>query len=157
MRILVLSDTHGNLSRLPALMQLTGPVDALFHLGDYCRDAREAGLYLNVPVYAVKGNCDYGEDEETEKCFSLLGKRFLLLHGHTASALALSYKAQSAHADMVLFGHTHEPACWYEGKTVFFNPGSLSSPRGGSRPSAAVLTLKEGEETGITRFTLPDS
>lgn len=155
MRILVLSDTHGCLTPLPRLIEQTGRPDALFHLGDYCRDAYETGLYLNVPVYAVKGNCDRGEDEEEEKSFTLGGKRFLLLHGHTCSLLSLAYKGVSSHADAVLFGHTHEPAHWYEGRTLFLNPGSLSSPRGGSLPSAAVLSWDEGSEIALKFHTLP--
>ena len=141
MKVCVLSDTHGDLLPLKTLKDRLGPVDALFHLGDYCHDAREAGMFLGCPVYTVKGNCDRNEDEEEELCFTLRGKRFVLLHGHKCgSEGALYYKALEKHADAILFGHTHVPYAAERNGILILNPGSLSSPRYLSKAGCAVLS-----------------
>ena len=154
MNICVLSDSHGDMRPLIGLRDKIGKVDAVFHLGDYCRDGREAGAYLGCPVYTVRGNCDRDcPEEETERLFSLGGKRFLLLHGHTCSSLeALFYKGKERAADAVLFGHTHVPFCFRREGLLLLNPGSLSCPRNLSSAGCALLTW-EGEG-GITETFL---
>lgn len=145
MRVCVLSDTHGDLLPLKTLREQIGPVDALFHLGDYCRDGQQAGLYLGCPVYQVKGNCDRNEpDTPEELCFLLGGKRFLLLHGHTCfSENSLFYKGLEKRADAVLSGHTHVPSAYEREGILVLNPGSLSAPRYMSAPGCALLTWEE--------------
>lgn len=148
MRVCVLSDTHGDLLPLKGLKERLGPLDALFHLGDYCRDARQAALYLGCPLYLVRGNCDRGEAEEAEElCFSLAGKRFLLLHGHTCSPddTALYFKALEKRADALLFGHTHVPYSAEREGILLLNPGSLASPRYMSAAGCALLTWEPGQ------------
>ena len=44
MKILVISDTHGNIDRLNSILKKTGPYDALFHCGDIEVD-------VMMPVY----------------------------------------------------------------------------------------------------------
>ena len=52
MRIAVFSDTHGNLSRLPAAQARLGRVDAVIHLGDHCRDAERIARALLAAIDA---------------------------------------------------------------------------------------------------------
>lgn len=156
MTVCVLSDTHGDLRPLKQLKNVIGSPDAVFHLGDTCRDAREAGRFFGCPVYAVKGNCDRGEDEETEKCFMLKGKRFYLLHGHTAgSMLSLFYKGRAAGADMVLSGHTHVRSLEYRDGIALLNPGSLSEPRCGSPAGLALLRWENDGEIDVSFIDIP--
>ena len=50
--------------------------------------------------------------------------------------------AREAGADILLFGHTHEPLCdFYDGLWIL-NPGSC---RGGFRPTYGVISLTEGK------------
>lgn len=151
MKVCVLSDTHGDLLPLKTLKEKIGKPDALFHLGDCCRDGAQAGLYLGCPVYQVKGNCDYNEpDTPEELCFLLAGKRFLLLHGHRCSSEnALFYKALKKRADAVLSGHTHVNSAYEREGVLILNPGSLSSPRYMSAPGCAIL---EWEQDGPIRY-----
>lgn len=145
MRVCVMSDTHGGLLPLKTLKPRLGSPDALFHLGDHCRDGRQAALYLGCPLYQVKGNCDRGEDEPEELCFTLEGKRFLLMHGHRhpLDELTLYYLALEKRADAVLFGHTHVSCASVREGILILNPGSLSSPRYGSAPGCAVLSWEK--------------
>lgn len=146
MRIGVFSDTHGDLFPLFSLKERLAPLDAVFHCGDFAEEARDIGAFFHCPYYAVKGNCDYYCDEPLEKLVTLGGKTFLLLHGHTCTGeLSLVYKGQIAHADAVLFGHSHIPyEGWHEG-ILLLNPGSLSRPRGLSKAGCVVLTIEQGE------------
>lgn len=146
MRIGVFSDTHGDLSPLFSLKERLAPLDAVFHCGDFAEEARDIGAFFHCPYYAVKGNCDYYCDEPLEKLVTLGGKTFLLVHGHTCTGeLSLVHKGQMAHADAVLFGHSHIPyESWHEG-ILLLNPGSLSRPRGLSKAGCVVLTIEQGE------------
>lgn len=59
MRILVLSDSHGHLSRVMEIYNKTR-CEAVIFLGDGLKDAQD--LYKisgSVPVYMVCGNCDF--------------------------------------------------------------------------------------------------
>ena len=43
---------------------------------------------------------------------------------------------------------------WY-GDVLLVNPGSPARPRGGSKPSFAVLTLSAGEKPKVEHIELP--
>ena len=142
MRIGVFSDSHGDISAARRFFDSLSPLDCLFHLGDYAADGKKLSKLFSCPVYAVRGNCDYRSDEPLERIVDLGGKRFLLLHSHQYYYLdALLYRSEEAHADMVLYGHTHMPDLSADGPRLLLNPGSLSRPRGGSVESCALILL----------------
>lgn len=147
MKILILSDSHGNVSNMEKAVNLTHP-DAIYHLGDCWRDAEKLHLvFPDIPMEQVPGNCDYCPLDDLEKLLFPGGKRVFLCHGHTRhvkmSLLEAKYLAQEQNLDIFLFGHTHRPLCDWEGKTMFLNPGSIGDP---SHPTYAVLNI-EGEKT----------
>ena len=53
MKILVVSDTHGNLMNLREAMRIEAPFDMLMHLGDICHD-EEAVLKVLKLGYLVR-------------------------------------------------------------------------------------------------------
>lgn len=146
MELLVLSDSHGRISRISEAYerQIKKP-DAVVFLGDgikdvsYC-DFRESALFC------VVGNCDMFTSigrvsAENEIVMTLGGKRIMMTHGDAygvKSTLArLIMAAVRNRADIVLFGHTHTPLALYlpEGESEYgiklekplylFNPGSV--------------------------------
>ena len=148
-RILVLSDTHGDLSVAARLITLCPSPDALLHLGDFADDAAGIAQVLGCPYHAVRGNCDYRALEPQERVITLFGKRFLLTHGHRyQSELALGLSGEQARCDAVLFGHTHQPLLTAHGSVLIINPGSPVYPRGGS-PASCALLLIEGNELHV--------
>lgn len=156
MRIGVFSDTHGDISAAKRFFHSIAPLDYLFHLGDYAADGDKLAKLFVCPIYAVRGNCDYRSDAPLERQVDLGGKRFLLLHGHQYYAMSsLLYRAEEAHADMVLYGHTHIPDLSADGPRLLLNPGSLSRPRGGSVESCALILL-EGNDLNV-RFINADN
>lgn len=81
-----------------------------------------------------------------------------LTHGHKYIQwnvkADLGYWAKELDQDIVVFGHTHMPLCEYYGDALLINPGSPSRPRGGSKPSFAVLNLQKGETPEVEFFQL---
>ena len=87
MRILVISDTHGDLQALRMAFAAVQP-DAVLHLGDCAGDL----FYVirevlhdrpDFPFRAVCGNCDPPGAAPQELTVSLGGQTIFMLHGHT--------------------------------------------------------------------------
>lgn len=149
MKILVVSDTHGDTSRLKDLLSsVKGHISALIHAGDYEGDAAEIQrLYPDLPVYAVCGNCDYGRVMPPVCLIELGAKRIFITHGHrydvNYSLMKLAYTAMENEADLCIFGHTHIPLYEKHEGLRIVNPGSLSRPRGGSKASYAIIDIND--------------
>ncbi len=169
MNILILSDSHGHRALVREAVDRVRP-DALLFAGDGLRDLAAVDD-LPCPLYAVCGNCDLappplpcvnasaaGEMEE-ESLFELDGIRILLMHGHRLGVkngyMPAILHAAKVGADVLIFGHTHEPMekCLRPDDGGFgtelglskplwvFNPGSL-----GDRPhSFGTLTVRRGQ------------
>lgn len=151
MKILILSDSHGNLINMERAVEHSSPC-MIFHLGDCWQDgARLHDRFPHIPFEQVPGNCDFRPGEPSEKILSLENKRILLCHGHTygvkQSLLQAGFAAESEDLDLFLYGHTHRPAVDQRGKTLFLNPGSIGDPR---TPSYAIATILNGQLMGRT-------
>lgn len=131
MKVLVISDTHGNADRAFRAHTLSEPVDAIIHLGDGAADADLLREALDVPVINVAGNCDPGSNAPREQVWECEGKRILLTHGdlyQVKRELArLRQRAEEIGADAVLFGHTHQLMLENHAGLLLVNPGTLSN------------------------------
>ena len=58
MRILVISDSHGQLGNLNEILKEAGKVDRVIHLGDAVGQDEEIREMCGCPVTIVRGNCD---------------------------------------------------------------------------------------------------
>lgn len=167
-RVGLMSDTHMPTRRatIPATLfdALLG-VDVLLHAGDVGDLWVLDGLSSIAPVIAVHGN---DETEEaavglpSQYVLTAAGRRILLTHGHypdRATEMAsrahdawepkLARRAAmgaAAHADIVVFGHTHIPmAREYDG-VLLVNPGAVASANATTRqtqPSVALLFIRD--------------
>lgn len=146
MKILLLSDTHGDLQKAFQVYEKLTDIDLLLHCGDYQRDARTLEKSLKIPVISVKGNCD-GADTPDRRVVETPAGRLLLTHGHLDGAgynpLRLKYLAEENQCIAVCFGHTHIPLCEKTDDVYLINPGSLPRPRDGSNGSYAVIHSTE--------------
>lgn len=112
--------------------------------GDCARDADRLGrLYPRIPLLGVPGNCDYGSADQPERLTELGGVR--ILNGHTrhvkSGPMAAMYAARECGADILLFGHTHQPLVDRSGDFWVMNPGCIGpSPR----RTYGVITLENG-------------
>lgn len=143
MKVLVLSDSHGNVENMVQAVEITRP-DAIFHLGDGWRDAQALSeRFPDISLTQVPGNCDFGTSAQAELLVCLEGHTLLLCHGHTLGVkgglLQGMYRAQEMGAEMLLYGHTHTPSIDERNGVFFLNPGSI----GGWRASYAVLEVTQ--------------
>ena len=150
MRIGIISDTHRFTAAIDKAIPFLQDCDLIVHAGDNVDDGEYIEAMTDIPVVAVKGNCDFysdpGKDEET---FMAEDKKVFVCHGHRHGAkytLVYLYEyALDLGADIVIFGHSHVP-CYEEVKgVIFINPGSPSLPRGGSRKGIGILDIENGE------------
>lgn len=147
MRILVISDTHGDINKAEEAIKSNKEVDLIIHLGDYFRDAQKlSGMFPDIPMEYIYGNSDFMvEDVPAEKLLEVCGKRIFITHGHRYSVKwdygRLYKKAEELKADAVLFGHTHIPEIIEKGDYFLLNPGSTSDPRDESDESYAIIDI----------------
>ena len=146
MTFLIVSDTHGRYERLKELCQKHKRVDALIFLGDGLTDIDRAGVKdFGFTVFSVRGNWDSGMGTITamkskdEITHTFEGVKFYALHGHTKNVKGgltnAIYAAEAQDADVLLYGHTHEPFYTYLSNGEYnlskpmhvFNPGSLAN------------------------------
>lgn len=143
-KILVLSDSHGNLNNMIIAVNKTAP-DLIIHLGDCWTDAQKLrAKFPGIILEQVPGNCDCGQ-EMLERILLIEGKRILICHGHTfnvkAGYLNLEYAAQERQVDAVLFGHTHRVFYGTHNRIIYLNPGSIGAPAYGVPPSYGILEI----------------
>ncbi|MGM9661539.1 MAG: YfcE family phosphodiesterase [Oscillospiraceae bacterium] len=135
MRILILSDSHGDVESMKAAVARTQPQQIL-HLGDCWRDAEALQrAFPLLPLARVPGNCDacdLSARGPSELTLTFQGHRVFLCHGHRyhvkSGLLALSYAAREAGAELCLFGHTHLPCLERLDGLTLLNPGSIGAP-----------------------------
>jgi len=143
-KILVISDSHGNKGAIRKAVDLEVP-GIILHLGDHDSDCKTIEPeYPDIPFRCVRGNCDRSSTGADTDEFTLGGKRFYMTHGHLQRVkigLSPVLKAASCRgADVLLFGHTHVPYYSVKENVTVVNPGSIGM--GGK--TYAVLEFKNG-------------
>ena len=132
MRILVVSDTHGNQTALLKAHQAAGHLDAVIHLGDGEADTAILAEIESHPVLRVSGNCDSGSTAPRELVCTWQGTRLLLCHGDrygVKNGLArLVQYGKEINADAVLYGHTHIAMTEEHEGLILVNPGTMTYP-----------------------------
>ena len=153
MRIAIIGDTHGSQQAIRKAVQLLPPVELILHTGDYAPDANLLETLTGLPVIKVSGNCDRDGAANPDEIFEKEGYNIWLTHGHRYfhhnDVAELAWWAGRLETNIVVYGHTHVPMAKWYGDVFLVNPGSPIRPRGGSKPSFAVLTLNEGEKPHV--------
>ena len=112
MKVGVLSDTHRMQKYMDKAIQDLKDCDLLIHAGDNFLDSKYLHKETNIPIIAVRGNCDF-DNVEDELIFDIEGKNVFLCHGDSYGVKygldMLEKKAKEVRADIVIFGHTHVP------------------------------------------------
>lgn len=148
MKALVVSDTHGDIRRVARYIKDNPQIGLILHLGDHAEDGRRLSLETGLPLYAVRGNNDYGDESPLKLCVNIEGVKVLMVHGNRQrvyyTRYALVEEADACLADLVLFGHTHTyEDDVYEGVRCI-NPGSPTIPRGDMYPSCLLVEFHNG-------------
>lgn len=144
MKIIVLSDSHGNTENLLSAVAVTGS-DMILHLGDHDSDCvvlRKS--FSDIPLYAVRGNCDLFSNEEIIRDIFCEGKHIYMCHGHTYNVKtglsSLIRGGRDNRADIVLFGHTHRPFYDIVDGMHIINPGTI----GYAGRTYGILNIRNG-------------
>lgn len=137
MKIVVISDTHGDLSALRRVLLKEQDADLYLHCGDV-----QSSPYEISPFAAVKGNCDGGSDfpfrYETGTPFGKIHMEHYPIYG---SAMYRSLKQDGVR--IYLHGHTHvREEDIVEGIRVYC-PGSLAFPEDNDKGTYLVLKIDE--------------
>lgn len=132
MKVLVVSDSHGNETYLYTAIHENLDADVIIHLGDGERDME---VLKDLPsaqwkkIYQVAGNCDLASQLPTTLFETIGGYRFYITHGHIQRVKlgleALAWDAKEHDRQVVLFGHTHRQYFSEENGIYLFNPGSI--------------------------------
>ena len=135
MRILVVSDTHGDEYALRAAILKQPRAEVVIHLGDGEEEAANAkDSFPNKMFLMVRGNCDWGSMLPVEEMTMLAGKNIFYTHGYTYNVKYGTYDIVSAahrqKANVLLFGHTHVALTEYRDGLYIMNPGSLHGSTG---------------------------
>lgn len=151
MKYLIFSDLHGSQRGLrylqeavkrekPDLLLCLG--DILYGAGDQDANACAQGLKdIGLPILAVRGNCDYEEDElllgfELPLSRSISRGMHEVHLNHRPLNLALPV------GDFLFHGHTHVKYIYREAGVTRMNPGSIGLPRDHC-PSYATMDENE--------------
>ena len=146
MKMLVLSDSHGNVENMARAVEQVQP-DRIAHLGDVMRDGEKLhALFPAIPLDQVPGNCDLAAFDAPEKLLLVEDKRVLLCHGHTLHVkeglLTAMYAAFEKQVDVLLFGHTHRVFSEIRNGVAMLNPGSIGDSR---YPTYGILNIAQGQ------------
>lgn len=129
MKVLVLSDSHGDFYNVNKILQSQPGAEVVFFLGDGLNDIERCRLnYPEKMFITVRGNCDWGSDAPIEQFFSIEGKKIMATHGHTYNVKftysEAIYRARENKCEVLLFGHTHNAVTAYDHGLYIMNPGS---------------------------------
>lgn len=150
MKCIVISDSHGETLALRRILNMHPDCEVVFFLGDGLSDLEPYINNRNIAFLAVRGNCDRSfvlGDNSVKKTDSINieGRRVVFTHGDLYGVKygldGIVKLALEASADVVLFGHTHEPLEKYVptegGGFYLFNPGAL----GGYKHSFGIMNI----------------
>lgn len=144
MKILVVSDTHGDFNSLLRAVKAQPDAEVIVHCGDGDEQVQLLkDTYKDKMIVGVRGNCDWNSFLPSKETLKICGKKIFITHGHLYNAKMGLYKvvcaAREEGADILLYGHTHIAMNTYEDGLYVMNPGSCS----GYMASYGIIEITE--------------
>jgi len=132
MKIIVFSDSHSDVDTMIEVVNFEKP-DMIFHLGDNTKDAALLSKnFKTIPIKNVIGNTDSKDDGSEEVYEKILGHKIILTHGHQqgvdqeqSGIKTLLKYCEDKGADILMFGHSHQPFALNCKGVWLFNPGRV--------------------------------
>lgn len=154
MKVLIVSDTHGNHRNLDKILEAAGNIDMFIHLGDIEGGEEYLDAVLDCEKHMVRGNNDFFSDLPKEEEFFIGKYKIFITHGHgyyvSLDSEYIKEEGKARDADVVMFGHTHKPFFDKDEEIIVLNPGSVSYPRQEGRKGSYMI-MELGEK-GILNF-----
>ena len=136
MKILLVSDSHGNYESLDRLFKMHPNMDLYLHAGDSEQDE-----FSIKPFISVRGNCDHYYDFPNYLVIPSPAGNIYIQHTPFVSKSVISeHKAK-----IVIHGHTHTRRNELIGGILFVNPGAISYARDKYDGSYAILEIENNQ------------
>ena len=135
MKILLVSDAHGNIEEMLNLLKVYPNMDLYLDAGDNC-----SSLAQLTPYRSVKGNCDYYPYDEKAFIRTSAGGIFMR---HLPYASTEEMKG----VKIFIHGHTHKMKIQDNGNFIVLCPGSISLPKDGSNGTYAIIEINDSNIT----------
>lgn len=153
-KVVIISDSHGDLSNVRKIMDKEQSVQQVIHLGDLIGQEMQLKEICGCGIRLVKGNCDYYADNPVSDIVEIGENRIFITHGHHYGVNfgidRLCYAAKENQCNIAMYGHTHVPDNSVYGGIIIVNPGSVSQPRQlNHKPTYAVMKIDDDGKTDI--------
>ncbi|MCS7150970.1 MAG: YfcE family phosphodiesterase [Endomicrobia bacterium] len=149
MKVVVVSDTHGNLEYLTELANylLSNDINTLIFLGDECEDIEVVKHMFQEIIWVPGVYCEHYRDKNIPHRIIKEFNNTRVLITHTPTSHTNDYpddigpeKVTKQQVDIVLYGHTHIPNIEVKSDILWVNPGHLKKEdKKGYPPSFAVI------------------
>ena len=136
MKIVIISDSHGNIINLKHVLGFTKKINAgaIIHCGDWDDiESVETVLNSGLSVYAVLGNADIGDkiDNKLKVISNKFDEKFLEfeIDGRKIGVIhnVLHLPSNIQHPDVIFCGHTHRQKETTVNGIKVVNPGALEN------------------------------
>ena len=144
MKILLVSDSHGDYSSLDRLYKMYPNMDLYLHAGDSEQDE-----FSLKPFVSVRGNCDHYYDFPNFLVIpSPYGNIYVQHLPFVSPSLINEHNAK-----IVIHGHTHTRRNETKNGILFINPGAISYARDRYYGSYAIIEI-ESNHVDVKFYTL---
>ena len=144
MKILLVSDSHGDYQALDQLANTYPNMDLYLHAGDSEQDE-----WSIKPFISVRGNCDHYYDFPNYLIIpSPIGNIFVQHTPYVSQSLINEHKAK-----IVIHGHTHTRRNEKKSGILYVNPGAISYARDKFDGSYAIIEI-ESNHVDVKFYTL---
>ncbi|MCD7831639.1 MAG: YfcE family phosphodiesterase [Firmicutes bacterium] len=152
MKLLIVSDVHGDTDSLSDTVSLERP-DTVIFCGDGVRDVDFVSRRFPAVGFAsVAGNCDIFSDAPVSLSLKYGAASIFVTHGHKYMAKqtdsVMLAAAARAGANILLYGHTHRAVYSVKNGIHVLNPGSLAY----GRSYGVITTDTNGFECELKRI-----
>lgn len=131
MKILVVSDAHGNIEEMMNLLKVYPNMDMYLDAGDNL-----SSLHQISPYRSVRGNCDYYPYDEKVLIRTSAGNLFM-------KHLPYLTSKEKEGIRIFIHGHTHVMKIKESDNIITLCPGSISLPRDNSNGTFAIITIED--------------
>ena len=147
MRIVVFSDSHGDIFQAVEVVRRNEKEKVFIFLGDGADELETLReMYPHKEFIGVRGNCDFFCHLPDEYMMDSGSVKLLCTHGHLYSVKysteKLGESARKKGATVALYGHTHKALVKYDDGLYLVCPGSVSRPAD-RHPTYATIDITE--------------
>ena len=145
MKILLVSDSHGDYETLDHLYHIYPDMDLYLHAGDSEQDE-----WSIKPFISVRGNCDHYYDFPNFLVIPSPVGNIYVQHTPFVSKSVLS----EHNPKIVIHGHTHIRRNEIKNGILYINPGAISYARDAYDGSYAIIDIKENNKIEVKFYKL---